>query len=196
MVVAIDAAASSAAGTAWAPLLNVMTMLVELGAIAGLSSVMVVHDAGAAAHLLRDGQRRLLPRWAAHDPSALPHAAHHHDHHRRRRGAGRRASRRSASLGELVSIGTLLAFVIVSIGVIVLRRTASRLPRPFRMPCVPFVSDRCRRSSALALDGRPARGHLGAADHLDGDRHRHLLRSTGISTAAWRATTAAPACRA
>jgi len=42
-------------------------------------------------------------------------------------------------LGELVSIGTLLAFVIVSVGIIVLRRTRPDLPRPFRTPMVPFV---------------------------------------------------------
>ncbi len=42
-------------------------------------------------------------------------------------------------LGQLVSIGTLLAFVLVSIGVIVLRRTAPDTPRPFRTPGVPFV---------------------------------------------------------
>jgi APA family basic amino acid/polyamine antiporter len=40
---------------------------------------------------------------------------------------------------ELVSIGTLFAFVVVSAGVIVLRRTAPELPRPFRCPGVPFV---------------------------------------------------------
>jgi len=42
-------------------------------------------------------------------------------------------------LGQLVSIGTLLAFVLVSIGVIVLRRTSPDAPRPFRTPGVPFV---------------------------------------------------------
>ncbi|HEY6213550.1 MAG TPA: amino acid permease [Vicinamibacterales bacterium] len=42
-------------------------------------------------------------------------------------------------LGQLVSIGTLLAFVLVSIGVIILRRTAPDTPRPFRTPWVPFV---------------------------------------------------------
>jgi APA family basic amino acid/polyamine antiporter len=42
-------------------------------------------------------------------------------------------------LGQLVSIGTLLAFVLVSIGVITLRRTQPDLPRPFRTPAVPFV---------------------------------------------------------
>ncbi len=37
-------------------------------------------------------------------------------------------------LGELVSIGTLAAFVTVCIGVLVLRRTRPDLPRPFRTP--------------------------------------------------------------
>jgi APA family basic amino acid/polyamine antiporter len=44
-----------------------------------------------------------------------------------------------ATLGTLVSIGTLMAFVIVSIGVIVLRRTRPDLDRPFRMPLVPLL---------------------------------------------------------
>ena len=42
-------------------------------------------------------------------------------------------------LGQLVSIGTLLAFVLVSIGVVILRATAPDVPRPFRTPWVPFV---------------------------------------------------------
>ncbi|MBI4540899.1 MAG: amino acid permease [Gemmatimonadetes bacterium] len=42
-------------------------------------------------------------------------------------------------LGELVSIGTLLAFVMVSIGVLVLRRTAPELERPFRTPGTPWT---------------------------------------------------------
>lgn len=42
-------------------------------------------------------------------------------------------------LGELVSIGTLLAFVIVCISVIVLRRTRPELKRPFRTPFVPVL---------------------------------------------------------
>jgi APA family basic amino acid/polyamine antiporter len=44
-----------------------------------------------------------------------------------------------ALLGELVSIGTLLAFVIVCAGILVLRRTRPDLPRPFRTPFVPIV---------------------------------------------------------
>jgi APA family basic amino acid/polyamine antiporter len=42
-------------------------------------------------------------------------------------------------LGELVSIGTLLAFVIVCGGILVLRYTQPDLPRPFRTPAVPLV---------------------------------------------------------
>ena len=42
-------------------------------------------------------------------------------------------------LSQLVSIGTLLAFVLVCIGIIVLRRTAPDAPRPFRTPAVPAV---------------------------------------------------------
>ena len=38
------------------------------------------------------------------------------------------------ALAELVSIGTLSAFVLVCIGVIVLRFTHPNLPRPFKMP--------------------------------------------------------------
>jgi basic amino acid/polyamine antiporter, APA family len=42
-------------------------------------------------------------------------------------------------LGELVSIGTLFAFVIVCAGILVLRYTRPELPRPFRTPFVPLV---------------------------------------------------------
>ena len=38
-----------------------------------------------------------------------------------------------------MSIGTLLAFVLVCIGVIILRATAPDVPRPFRTPWVPWV---------------------------------------------------------
>jgi len=42
-------------------------------------------------------------------------------------------------LGELVSIGTLLAFVIVCVGIIIMRKTEPDAPRSFRTPWVPFV---------------------------------------------------------
>jgi basic amino acid/polyamine antiporter, APA family len=44
-----------------------------------------------------------------------------------------------SELSELTSIGTLFAFVIVSAGIIVLRRTRPDLPRAFRVPGVPWL---------------------------------------------------------
>jgi APA family basic amino acid/polyamine antiporter len=43
------------------------------------------------------------------------------------------------SLGQMVSIGTLLAFVIVCAAVWILRVRRPDLERPFRTPLVPFV---------------------------------------------------------
>jgi len=42
------------------------------------------------------------------------------------------------SLSDLTNIGTLFAFALVCIGVIILRRTESNRPRPFRVPWVPI----------------------------------------------------------
>jgi basic amino acid/polyamine antiporter, APA family len=44
-----------------------------------------------------------------------------------------------AELGELTSIGTLLAFVVVCVAVLVLRRTQPDLPRAFRTPFMPWL---------------------------------------------------------
>lgn len=44
------------------------------------------------------------------------------------------------TLGDLVSIGTLFAFMLVSVGVLVLRRTRPDLPRAFRTPAVSVVA--------------------------------------------------------
>ena len=43
------------------------------------------------------------------------------------------------ALAEMVSIGTLFAFFVVSIAVVVLRRTRPRMKRPFRTPQVPLL---------------------------------------------------------
>ncbi len=40
---------------------------------------------------------------------------------------------------ELVNIGTLFAFVLVNLGVIILRRTRPDMPRPFRVPLSPVL---------------------------------------------------------
>jgi basic amino acid/polyamine antiporter, APA family len=42
-------------------------------------------------------------------------------------------------LGEMTSIGTLLAFIIVCAGVMVLRKRSPELPRPFRAPFMPVT---------------------------------------------------------
>jgi APA family basic amino acid/polyamine antiporter len=44
-----------------------------------------------------------------------------------------------SELAELVNIGTLFAFILVAIGVLVLRRKRPDLERPFRCPWVPVV---------------------------------------------------------
>ena len=44
-----------------------------------------------------------------------------------------------SELSKLVSIGTLFAFVLVSAGVIILRRTRPDLERSFRVPAVPII---------------------------------------------------------
>ena len=43
-----------------------------------------------------------------------------------------------SKLGHMTSIGTLLAFVIVCAGVLVLRYTQPNAPRPYKVPCVPL----------------------------------------------------------
>ena len=78
-------------------------------------------------------------------------------------------------LGELVSIGTLLAFVIVCAGVIVLRYTD---PEPGRVRSARRWCRSCRSSASCAcvyLMIQPAEGHLGPAHRLDGHRARDLF---------------------
>ena len=64
-------------------------------------------------------------------------------------------------LGELISIGTLLAFIIVSTGVVTLRRRYPDLERPFRVPFLPLVAAAWNepRSSSLQPAARAARMH-------------------------------------
>ena len=78
-------------------------------------------------------------------------------------------------LGELVSIGTLLAFAIVCAGVFVLRFTDPEIHRPFRTPAFWLVCPLGVFFCVWLMYGLPPR-HLGAADRLDGHRPGHLLR--------------------
>jgi APA family basic amino acid/polyamine antiporter len=43
-------------------------------------------------------------------------------------------------VGDMTSIGTLFAFILVSLGVWVMRKREPNIPRPFRVPAVPVVS--------------------------------------------------------
>ncbi len=138
LVVAIEAAAGRAAGTAWAPLMNALTLLLTVGALAALSSVMVVMMLAQPRIFLAMARDGLLPAWAAvvHPRFKTPHVSTIVTGVAVALAAGLTPI---ATLGSLVSIGTLMAFVIVSLGVIVLRRTRPDLPRPFKMPMVPLL---------------------------------------------------------
>jgi APA family basic amino acid/polyamine antiporter len=59
-------------------------------------------------------------------------------------------------VGELVSIGTLFAFAIVCIGVLVLRITAPGLARPFRTPAVYLVAPAGAASAGYLMQSLPS----------------------------------------
>ena len=86
--------------------------------------------------MARDG---LLPQWAAQGQRQVARAVRHDAAHRRR------SSRVWSLIGDagetydLTNIGTLFAFALVCIGVIVLRYTDPERPRPFRVPFVHVV---------------------------------------------------------
>jgi basic amino acid/polyamine antiporter, APA family len=59
-------------------------------------------------------------------------------------------------LGQLVSIGTLLAFAIVCLGVLALRFTDPELPRPYRTPAIHLVAPAGAGSAVFLMLGLPA----------------------------------------
>jgi APA family basic amino acid/polyamine antiporter len=59
-------------------------------------------------------------------------------------------------VGELVSIGTLFAFAVVSIGVLVLRFTQPTLERPFKAPAIWIVAPAGALTSIFLMLGLPA----------------------------------------
>jgi len=127
------AVAADHAGMGW------MAGLIKLGAIAGLSSVILV---------MLLGQSRIF--WTMADDGLLPpFVSRIHPKFRTPwittivTGivvAIFAAVFTVREAGSLVSIGTLLAFVIVSIGVLVLRLREPELPRTFKTPAVWFVA--------------------------------------------------------
>jgi APA family basic amino acid/polyamine antiporter len=137
-VVAIDAAVQQAAGTPWHAPMTITKVLITVGVIAGLSSVMVVMMLAQPRIFLAMGNDGLLPGWtrAIHPRFRTPHVSTIVTGVGVALAAGFTGI---GTLGNLVSIGTLLAFVLVSLGIIVLRATRPDLPRPFRVPMSPLV---------------------------------------------------------
>jgi APA family basic amino acid/polyamine antiporter len=120
------------------PALRWLTPLVGLGALVGLASAMLISLYGqtrifyamSADGLLPPPLSRLHRTWRTpHIGTAIVVAV----------AGGVAAVFPVQLLGELASIGTLVAFVMVCIGVIVLRRSAPQLERPFRTPWYPIV---------------------------------------------------------
>jgi len=127
------AVAADHAGLGW------MASLIKLGAIAGLSSVILV---------MLMGQSRIF--WTMADDGLLPpfvskvHPKFQTPWITTIVTGGIVACFAAVftvrEAGSLVSIGTLLAFVIVSVGVLVLRIREPELPRRFKTPWVWFVA--------------------------------------------------------
>jgi basic amino acid/polyamine antiporter, APA family len=154
LVLSVQAAADRAVGTPWQGIMAVVRVLVTVGALAGLSSVMLVMMLAQPRIFLAMARDGLLPAWASriHPRFQTPHISTAVTGVVVAIAAGLTPI---ATLGALVSIGTLMAFVIVSIGVIVLRRTRPDLPRPFRMPLVPLLPVLSAAVSLLLMIGLP-----------------------------------------
>ncbi|HMN35974.1 MAG TPA: amino acid permease [Chiayiivirga sp.] len=121
------------------PSLAWLKWLVELGAIAGLSSVILVMLMGQPRIFYSMSRDGLLPRvfGKVHPKFRTPYISTII--------VGTVAAILAGLfpiglLGELVSMGTLLAFTTVCIGVLILRYTRPDLPRPFRVRAVWAVS--------------------------------------------------------
>jgi APA family basic amino acid/polyamine antiporter len=128
--------------------------VVKLGAIMGLSSVILVMLLGQPRIFWTMAKDGLLPPVMArvHPRFRTPHVTII--------GTGVFVMLGAALIplrivGELVSIGTLLAFMLVSIGVWVLRHKNPDAPRSFRVPMVPLVPILSALSCLLLMMGLP-----------------------------------------
>ncbi|MBZ5540460.1 MAG: amino acid permease [Acidobacteriia bacterium] len=138
VAVGVDAARGGMVFHAGAHAIKLSSFLVKLGAIAGLGSVMLVMLLGQSRVFYSMSCDGLLPEWAGrvHARFRTPYISSIT--------VGIFVAIFASLipigiLGELVSIGTLLAFVIVCAGVWILRKRRPELTRPFRTPWVPVV---------------------------------------------------------
>jgi APA family basic amino acid/polyamine antiporter len=120
------------------PQLAWISWLVKLGAIAGMTSVVLTSLLGQPRILLSMADDGLLPpsMKACHPRFKTPHVA--------TLWTGVTAALIAGLfpldvLAEVISIGILLAFAVVCIGVLVLRKTRPDAHRPFRVPLAPLT---------------------------------------------------------
>ena len=120
------------------PQLHWLGWVVKLGAIIGMTSVVLGSLLGQPRILLAMADDGLLPPAIArvHPKYRTPHVA--------TVVSGVIFSIVAGVfpldiLADLISIGVLLAFVVVCLGVLVLRRTRPDVPRPFRVPWAPVT---------------------------------------------------------
>src|SRR5437016_11205013 len=112
--------------------------VLALGAVAAMTSVLLVFQLGQARIFMSMARDGLLPPWAArvHPRYKTPHITTIIT------GVFVAVSAAFAPIGwvlELTNIGTLFAFVLVALGIVVLRRREPDPPRPFRTPWVPVL---------------------------------------------------------
>jgi len=131
-VAAPVAAATDVAGVRWG------SLMVKAGTFAGLSTVMLVTLMGQSRIFYTMSKDGLLPQWASriHPRFKTPWVSSIIVGIAVAIFAGLIPI---GVLGQLVSIGTLFAFVIVCAGVLILRRQRPDLKRPFSTPWSPFV---------------------------------------------------------
>jgi basic amino acid/polyamine antiporter, APA family len=113
--------------------------IITLGALAGLTSVMLVMLLGQTRVLYSMANDGLLPRKFFADIHTKFRTPYKNTILVGSLAAIVGSITPIDDIGKMVNIGTLLAFIIVCIAVMVLRNTNPSQPRPFRTPLVPLV---------------------------------------------------------